>query len=67
VKAKEKGAYSEPHILEKHVVGHMTKGIEEEASKGWHRGVGGGVYACAWGTNRRRKEKDMSRGLSAYI
>jgi hypothetical protein len=49
------------------VVGHVTEGIEEEASKGRRRGVGGGVDACAWGTDGWRKEKDLSRGLSTYL
>jgi len=49
------------------MVGHVTEGIEEEASKGRCRGVGGSVDACAWGTGGLRKEKDLSRGLSAYL
>ena len=56
-----------PRILEKQVVGHVTEGIEEEVSKSQRRRVGGGVGTCAWGTCGWRKEKDMSRGLSAYI
>ena len=57
-----------PHILEKQVVGHMTEGIEEEASKSQCRGVGGSVGTWAWGTGGRRKEKDVSRGaVRLYI
>jgi hypothetical protein len=46
VKAKGKGAYTTPHILEKHLVGHVTEGNEEEVSKGQRRRVGGGMGAC---------------------
>jgi hypothetical protein len=45
IKAKGKGTYSAPHIL---VVGHVTEGIKEEASKGRRRGVGDGVDTCEW-------------------
>jgi len=39
VKARGNGAYSAPHILEKPMVGHVTEGIEEEASwSGWRCG-----------------------------
>jgi len=31
---KEKGTYSTPHILEKHVDEHVTIGFNGEASKG---------------------------------
>ena len=52
VKARGNGAYSAPHILEKPMVGHVTEGIEEDTSKGWHRRVGGSVDASTWGTDR---------------
>ena len=45
-----------PRILEKHVVGHVTKGIEEEASKSWRCRVGGGVGTCGgdWWVEKRK-------------
>jgi hypothetical protein len=56
-RVKAKGAYSTPHILEKHVVRHVTEGNEEEVSKGQCRQVGGGVGACVWGTSGWRKKR----------
>jgi hypothetical protein len=55
---KEKDAYSAPHILEKHMDGHVTTGIDGEASV-WlhvHGGPAGG-----------RKEKDLSRVVRPFI
>ena len=51
-----------PHILEKHVVGHMTKGIEEEASKSRRRGVGGGVGVCVRGLAGGEKKRTCPGG-----
>ena len=58
---------SASHILKELVGGRVAEGIDEEASKSCRHGVGGGMGACAWGIGGWRKEKDMSRGLSAYI
>ena len=41
---------------------HMTTRFDGEASKGRRHIVGGGMGACAWGTDGWRKEKDMSSG-----
>lgn len=60
-KTKKKGTYSTPHILEKHVGGHVTARFKGEASKSRCRRVGGGVGMCTLGTGRWRKEKDMFR------
>ena len=61
-KGKEKYAYSVPHILEKHVDGHVTAGIDGETSKGQRHGMVIDVVMCTWGTGGGRKEKDLSRG-----
>jgi hypothetical protein len=50
-----------PHILERHLVVNVTEGIDEEASKGCHRGVGV-VRACVHGGPVDGEEKkDLSR------
>ena len=46
-----------PRILEKQVVGHVTEGIEEEASKSQCCRVCGGVGSCAWGAAGGEKKK----------
>jgi len=66
-KPKEKEAYSTPHILEKHVDGHVTIGINGEASKGRRRGMVVGVGACAWGTGGCKKRKGHVQGLSSLL
>jgi hypothetical protein len=59
IKSKGKGTYSAPHIL---VVGHLTKGIKEEASKGRRRRVGGGVDTCEWGLTSGGKKMTCPGG-----
>ena len=51
-----------PRILEKHVVGHVTKGIKEEASKSQRRGVGGGVGMCVRGSVGGEKKRTCPGG-----
>jgi hypothetical protein len=63
---KEKDAYSAPHILEKHVDGHVTTGIDGEASKGRCHGVVISVATCAWGTSRWKKRKGLVQGCQAF-
>ena len=61
VSTKGEGTHSVPRILERHLGAHVTEGIDDEASKSSHHGVGGGAGACAWGTDGWRKEKDFYR------
>jgi len=59
--------YSAPCILKRHFSGHMIEGINEEASKGCHRGVGTGVGRVRGGPVDGEKERTCPRAVNFDI